>query len=319
MRCNSQLSGAGILVLLVVLLSAVQPACAQTRGWGRHAAGLPRGFVRHLNIPYAHIPGVAPKLLSLDIYAPRDAEDLPVMVFAHGGSWTMGDKGSVARLPQPQFFCEQGFVYVAINYRLVPAVRHPDNVRDVTAAVAWVHDHIREYGGDPARLFLMGHSAGGHLVSLVATDDRRLAEYGKDPAILSGVISNDCQAYNIPAVIPQMPLAARLYPTVFGNDPGVLRDASPITHISPDKHVPPFLLIYSAASAYAPVRARHAALMASAVRAAGSRARLVGIPRRGHEQVNELLGLDGEVTTAEVLRFLRAELRRTPTDTRLSP
>jgi acetyl esterase/lipase len=174
--------------------------------------------------------------------------------------------------PSRSFFCEQGFVYVAINYRLVPAVRHPDNVRDVSRCSGWVHDHIREYGGDPARLFLMGHSAGGHLVSLVATDDRRLAEYGKDPAILSGVISNDCQAYNIPAVMPQMPLAARLYPTVFGNDPGVLRDASPITHISSDKHVPPFLLIYSAASAYAPVRARHAALMASC----GACSRLTG-------------------------------------------
>ena len=107
-------------------------------------------LVRHLDVPYATIEGVDPKLLSLDLYAPQNAGRQPVMVMIHGGGWRNGDKANagMTRTKVP-FFVGRGYVYVSINYRLssAPDVKHPLHVQDVAAALAWVHDHVAEYGG----------------------------------------------------------------------------------------------------------------------------------------------------------------------------
>ncbi len=119
-------------------------------------------------------------LQGLDVFAPKDAANRPVVLFVHGGAWTIGDKSTfgyyrgVAR-----FFARHGAVAVCINYRLAPFAKHPDQVKDVARAFAWTRAHARAYGGDADRIFLCGHSAGGHLVSLLATDET----YLKDPAL----------------------------------------------------------------------------------------------------------------------------------------
>ena len=120
------------------------------------------------------IPYAAPALERqvLDIYAPKDAKNLPVVFWIHGGGWQSGDKSSVQE--KPKAFVERGFVFVSTNYRLLPKVEMETIFRDVAKSLGWVHQHIAEHGGDPSRLFVMGHSAGAQLAALLCIDDRYL-------------------------------------------------------------------------------------------------------------------------------------------------
>ena len=110
----------------------------------------------HRDRRYRVIDGVARNAHSLDIYRPNNLEGCPVMVYVHGGSWRRGDKREVH--DKHLAFVDRGWVFVSINYRLAPNGRYPANVEDVARALAWVHNNIRQYGGDPDCLFIMGHS-----------------------------------------------------------------------------------------------------------------------------------------------------------------
>ena len=90
----------------------------------------------------------------LDVYASPSARNAPVVFWIHGGGWQVGDKSDVAE--KPRFFVEKGFVFVSVNYRLLPAVEMINIFRDVAKSFRWVHDHIAEYGGDPRRVLVGG-------------------------------------------------------------------------------------------------------------------------------------------------------------------
>ena len=125
------------------------------------------------DIPYADR---AHERQVLDVYSPSDAKNLPVVFWIHGGGWQAGDKTSVQL--KPQVFVDKGFVFVSTNYRLLPNVDMESIIRDVAKSLGWVHKHIAEHGGDPKRIFVMGHSAGAQLAALVCTDDRYLKAEG---------------------------------------------------------------------------------------------------------------------------------------------
>ena len=112
------------------------------------------------NIPYAE---PANERQMLDVYAPEHAKNLPVIFWIHGGGWQGGDKSSVHA--KPKAFTDKGYVFVSTNYRLLPNVDMEAIVRDVAKSIHWVHDHIAEYGGDPTRLIVTGHSAGAQLAA----------------------------------------------------------------------------------------------------------------------------------------------------------
>lgn len=111
---------------------------------------------------------------------------LPVILFAHGGSWNSGDPadyGFVARGLAPE-----GFVVVLAGYRLHPEVQYPAMIEDTAAAVAWTRENIGRHGGDPDRIVLMGHSAGAYNVVMTALDRQWLGREGLDANALAGVI-----------------------------------------------------------------------------------------------------------------------------------
>ena len=252
-----------------------------------------------LDIPYANRPGTRPHLTSLDLYVPQTGSGLPVVMWVHGGTWRAGDKGNIG--DKPQAFTDAGYLLVSVNYRLSPAVQHPAHVEDVAASLAWIHDHIDRYGGDPARIFLIGHSAGAHLVALVATDERYLAVHGLDLSLIAGVVCLD-GLYEIPARMQQGSLAATLnLPPVFGNDPEEWWDASPVAHASPGKGMPPFLVV---SAGWWGAAQQQADGLASALIAAGVCVDRHHAADKDHAGLNRDLGKAGDPLTSQVLGFL---------------
>ena len=123
----------------------------------------------------------------IDIYIPDGLKTpAPVIVFFYGGSWQMGDKGMYPFFGQA--FASKGIVTVVADYRLYPQVKFPDFVKDGAAAFRFVHDNIANYGGDPKRLFMAGHSAGAHIAVLLDSDLSYLKDAGADPSWVRGVI-----------------------------------------------------------------------------------------------------------------------------------
>ncbi len=189
----------------------------------------------------------------LDVYTVPGARGRPVVFWIHGGGWQAGDKSEVQH--KPRVFVDRGFVFVSTNYRLLPSVDMETIVRDVARSIRWVHDHIAEYGGDPGRLLVMGHSAGAQLAALICTDERYLKEQGLSLAIIKGCVPVDGDTYDVPAIIETaetrrrahgQPPARFGHREKFGNDPAKHRDLSAVNHIARDKGIPPFLILYVA-------------------------------------------------------------------------
>lgn len=125
---------------------------------------------------------------TLDVYVPKAKQQkpLPVVVFFYGGAWNGGDKQDY--LFMAQAMASRGVIAVVPDYRLYPQVRYPDFLRDCAHAVAWTRREIERYGGDPDRIFVMGHSAGAYNAAMLALDPRWLRAEGMEPGMLKGWI-----------------------------------------------------------------------------------------------------------------------------------
>ena len=169
-----------IRLLLLSPLVLVLAACAPLRALN---AVVPRdGFTRSEALAYGSDPRQR-----LDVYTPQGlSAPAPVVVFFYGGSWKGGERASY--LFAAQALASRGFVVVVPDYRVFPQVRLKGFMQDAAAAVAWTRQQAVGYGGDPARIFVMGHSAGAHIATLVAYDDRYLRAQGLDRGAIRGVI-----------------------------------------------------------------------------------------------------------------------------------
>src|SRR5207253_144196 len=131
-----------------------------------------------------------------------------------------------------KMFARHGVGAAVISYRLSPAVQHPEHVKDVARAFAWTHQHIADYGGRADQLFVSGHSAGGHLVSLLATDESYLQAEGLSLKDIKGAMPIS-GVYAIPD---------GLFNEAFGKDPEVRKKAGPINQVR--EGCPPFLILF---------------------------------------------------------------------------
>jgi acetyl esterase/lipase len=243
----------------------------------------------------------------LDVYAPEGAKRLPVVFWIHGGGWQAGDKGMVAR--KPKAFTDRGFVFVSINYRLLPAVAMDAINRDVAHALGWVHRNIAAHGGDPDRLLVMGHSAGGQLAALMCTDDRFARAEGVPLSAIRGCVPVDADTFDVPAIIEvaetrarthHLPMPVNGHRLKFGNDPAKHRQFSAVTHIAANKGIPPFLILHVDGQPDTTAQARR---LANALEAAGIAARVVTGRETTHNSLNDNLGAEDEPVTKEVLAF----------------
>jgi len=203
-----------------------------------HAADLERPYQVDVltDIAYRGDKEADPIKHKLDLYLPKGAKDFPVLMFVHGGSWKTGNKAMYATLGAT--FAKQGVGVAVVNYRLTGAnnqVKHPDHVEDVAAAFAWLHANIGKHGGRDDRLFISGHSAGGHLVSLLATDEKYLKAQKLSFKNIRGVLALS----GVYEIVPNI----RIFDEQFGTNREVCKAASPLSHIT-GKH-PPFLICYA--------------------------------------------------------------------------
>jgi acetyl esterase/lipase len=257
------------------------------------------------NVPYAD---PAEERQVLDIYAPEGAAHLPVVFWIHGGGWQTGDKADVQI--KPRVFAERGFVFVSTNYRLLPQVAMDVLIRDVAKSLGWVHKHIAEYGGDPRRLFIMGHSAGAQLAALLCIDDRYLNAEGVPFEVLQGCVPVDGDTYDLPAIIMTaefrqtvhgLPLPEFGHRVKFGNDPKKHIDFSAVTHVANGKSIPPFLILHVAGHPDVTAQARR---LAAALQAAEVPTTVFGARETTHNKLNADLGLPDDPATQALFKFL---------------
>lgn len=262
------------------------------------------------DVPYATPPS---ERQVLDIYSPADAKKLPVVFWIHGGGWQTGDKSDVQI--KPQVFMEKGFVFVSTNYRLLPHVDMETIIRDIAKSIHWVHDHIGEYGGDPDRLLVMGHSAGAQLAALISIDDRYLKAEGLNLSIIKACVPVDGDTYDLPAIIETAEVRRRAHrqPPIkfghrekFGNDPLKHIDFSAVTHVAKGKGIPPFLILHVADNADVSAQAQR---LGSVLKEAGLPATVFGVRDTTHTRINANLGLPDDPATKALFEFIAEALK----------
>ncbi len=257
---------------------------------------------------YAQRPGAQANLTSLDLYriAAPSARPAPLVAFIHGGGWRIGDKSNPgAGAEKAAFFAARGVALASLNYRLSPDVIHPAHIEDVAAGLAFLIDNAAAHGCDPARIYVMGHSAGAHLAALVATDARRLGAHGKSLGALRGVVLLDGAGYDVSAQMDALAgrqsILSDMYRAAFGDDPALWADASPVGHVAPGKGIAPFLIVHTDR---APA-VRQSQTLAAVLRAAGVKARLYRARGLSHSDVNRGMGGVGDTVGPQVLAALK--------------
>lgn len=222
----------------------------------------------------------------LDLYLPTGKKNFPVVMFVHGGGYQKGDRKEAEDFGK--LLASHGIGVAAISYRLYPQVKHPEHIQDVARAFAWVKKHIAERGGAANQVFVSGHSAGAHLVALLATDKKYVQGEKLQLADIRGVIALS-GGYRI------LPIRK----IVFG-DEETMKDASPFSHLGKGK--PPFLIVYGGAEN----QERHALSeeLRDALKKEGNVATCVEIPERDHHGLFTKIA-EGEPTLEAILGFVR--------------
>ena len=228
----------------------------------------------------------------LDLYLPKGLKDYPVLFFVHGGAWVTGDKdqfGVYAAFASA--FAKLGIGVVVTNYRLSPAVTHPEHVKDVARAFAWTAKNIAKHGGDKDRLFLCGHSAGAHLVSLLTTDASYLKPHGLTSKAIRGVLPISGPFVLTPGFMPR----------VFGTDKKAAPAAAPIAHAR--KELPPFLIVF-ADNDFAGCDRRPAEAFCKALKDKGNVAETLEIENHNHITVMMSAGMPAGKAHQRIVKFI---------------
>jgi acetyl esterase/lipase len=251
----------------------------------------------------AYVEKDADERQKLDVYSPKGAKDCPVLFFIHGGAWRAGSRSGFDKIGRT--YAKNGVVFVSTGYRLSPKVQHPAHIQDVAKGFAWTVANIEKYGGNKDAIFVSGHSAGGHLAALLATDD----DYLK---------AEKLSLKNIKGVIPVSGVYVIVVSTrmkdVFGEDADVCKKASPQNHVS--EGLPPFLVLY--AEKDLGNLAKQAEAFAPALKEKKVEATLLMQKDRDHGSVMMKQAAEDDPATQAVLEFIakHSNLKLTPKESK---
>lgn len=284
-------SGLGLLLAALAVPNA-QAAEAQEQSYGAHPSQ------------------------RLDVYPRVGLRGAPVLLFVHGGGWRRGDKRMVHALPA--YAERHGFLLLSANYRMAPEVDAGGCAEDVAGAFAWAKANAARFGGDPGRIFLVGHSAGAHLVALIAVDGAYLGRHRLAPRDIAGVIPLDGAGYDAVQQLAYAdsqsgrPIYRRLedmYVQAFGARAAAL---SPTLLVKPGQSYPPILILYVGNR---PDSSAQSQGLAAALRRAGGQALALASSDATHGDINSSFGAPGDPEGELGAAFIKTG--RIPTDARL--
>jgi acetyl esterase/lipase len=260
-------------------------------------------------VAYAQVPGVDPNLMSVDVYGlPAGCGPAPVVFWVHGGGWSKGDKANEGTASKAAWAASHGWALVAVNYRLsVPGagVVWPTHGRDVAAAVTYTLDHAEQFGIDPARVALMGHSAGAHIVSFLAVAPDQLAVSGREAPAVSCLVALDTEGYDLVDRVDTGPdITDEMIANAFGIDTTALVAASPLQTLQANRGTPPDAIVVTRGL---PQRKAQANDFADALKAHGAEVTVVDATGYSHADVSVRLGSPSDtVVTPPVTTFLES-------------
>jgi acetyl esterase/lipase len=214
---------------LAWLVAATSAGCSRAGFFAVNFPAVFGAYERHTDLAYGADPQQR-----LDVYVPTKGGRAPraIVVFWHGGRWTFGDKNDYRFVGAA--LTELGCVAVVANYRHYPQVKMPGFMDDAAAAALWAAAHAADYGADPRRLYLMGHSAGAHLAALATLDGRYFADLSAPPPPIAGVIG-------LSGPYDFLPLEEDDVKDMFG-PPARYPDSQPINFVRAG--APPMLLVH---------------------------------------------------------------------------
>lgn len=279
------------------LANAGEPASLQQRGERAEWRGRGLGAYASARVSGTLIYGPHPRQ-QIDIYAPDHVmADAPLIFYIHGGGWSMGSHKRVDA--KPAFFMEQDAVFASAGYRVLPDAPVEDQAADLGAALRAVRASAADYGFDPDKIILMGHSAGAHLAALLGTDPQYA---GTAFDAIRGAVLVDGGGYDIALALtmPEM-IAPLIYRDVFGPDPARHTALSPITHAG-GRDAADWLIVHVADRA---ATARQAQLFSAALRSAGRNAGVVPVEATNHMRINREIGTEeGAAQNAAIAAFI---------------
>jgi pimeloyl-ACP methyl ester carboxylesterase len=247
---------------------------------------------------YKSIADTDENLLSLDIHY-RDDTDLkkPVVIYVHGGGWSIGDKANNLQ-NKINLFESLNYVFVSINYRLSPILTSqstPDRIKypihniDVADAVKWVIENIAGYGGNQEKIALLGHSAGAHLVSLTGTNQTFIEQTGYSLSNIKGVATIDTEGYNVRSKVME---GSQIYINAFGTVEQENIDASPLFNVSTNSDNPMFFIAKRGSAS----RIEIADIFIQELYDNNIETYQVNGSEYGHNGINNAIGSSGETT-----------------------
>ncbi|HXS74522.1 MAG TPA: alpha/beta hydrolase [Rhodanobacteraceae bacterium] len=259
----------------------------------RRSGGMPQRYSREVTLPpnvrvQRDVAYGSDPQQRFDVYLPPRAHDAPVILLVHGGGWQRGDK-AMNNVVQNKLtrWVPRGLVLISVDYPMLPQADPLQQARSVAQALAWAQRHAAEWGADPRKFILMGHSAGSHLISLISAEPSIAISAGAQPWL--GTVALDSAAFDVAQIMRGHHLP--LYDQAFGSDPSSWNAASPLAQLH--SRMAPFLAVCSSRRDESCPQAQ---AFVDKARSFGTQARV--LPENlSHEEINEQLGLPSGYTT----------------------